>query len=115
MSVSHLHNLRRRGKSVAGRGVRARHHRGILLPVREPVIWQFPFVILSFHSDNGSEFIKGSVAKILEKLRIEQTKSRSRQSNYNALAESKNASVVRKHIGYAHIPQQYAKPINEFY
>ena len=52
---------------------------------------------------------------MLEKLRIEQTKSRSRHSNDNALAESKNASVVRKHMGYSHIPQKYAKPINAFY
>jgi len=64
---------------------------------------------------NGSEFTNGPVARILEKLRIEQTKSRSRQSNDNALAESKNGSVVRKRMGYEHIPQQYAKPINEFY
>ena len=86
-----------------------------LLPVLELLIEQFPFVIVGFHSDNGSEYINGPVAKMLEKLRIEQTKSRSRQSNDNALAESKNASVVRKHLGYEHIPQQYAKPINEFY
>ena len=86
-----------------------------LLPVLELIIEQFPFVIAGFHSDNGSEYINGPVAKILEKLRIEQTKSRSRQSNDNALAESKNASVVRKHMGYEHIPQQYAKPINAFY
>lgn len=86
-----------------------------LLPVLEWVIAQFPFVIESFHSDNGTEYINGPVAKVLEKLRIEQTKSRSRQSNDNALAESKNASVVRKHMGYAHIPQKYAKPINAFY
>ena len=86
-----------------------------LLPALELIIEQFPFVIAGFHSDNGSEYINGPVAKILEKLRIEQTKSRSRQSNDNALAESKNASVVRKHMGYEHIPQQYAKPINAFY
>jgi transposase InsO family protein len=79
------------------------------------VIEQFPFEIEGFHSDNGSEYINGRVAKLLEKLRIEQTKSRSRHSNDNALAESKNASVVRKHLGYSHIPQKYAKPINEFY
>ena len=48
-------------------------------------------------------------------MRIEQTKSRSHHSNDNALAESKNASVVRKHMGYSHIPQKYAKPINAFY
>jgi len=86
-----------------------------LLPVLELIIEQFPFVIEGFHSDNGSEYINHKVAKMLEKLRIEQTKSRSRQSNDNALAESKNASVVRKHMGYEHIPKKYAKPINDFY
>ena len=86
-----------------------------LLPVLEMVIDQFPFQIEGFHSDNGSEYINHKVAKMLEKLRIEQTKSRSRNSNDNALAESKNASVVRKHMGYSHIPQKYAKPINAFY
>lgn len=86
-----------------------------LLPVLTLIIAQFPFVILGFHSDNGSEFINHQVARLLEKLRIEQTKSRSRHSNDNALAESKNASVVRKHMGYSHIPQQYAQPINAFY
>ena len=86
-----------------------------LLPVLALVMAQFPFEIGGFHSDNGSEYINTKVARILETLRIEQTKSRSRHSNDNALAESKNASVVRKHMGYAHIPQQYAKPINAFY
>jgi transposase InsO family protein len=86
-----------------------------LLPVLALIIAQFPFVVQGFHSNNGSEYINHQVAKLLEKLRIEQTKSRSRHSNDNALAESKNASVVRRHMGYSHIPQQYAKPINAFY
>ena len=86
-----------------------------LLPILALLIAQFPFVIKGFHSDNGSEYINGRVAKLLEKLLIEQTKSRSRHSNDNALAESKNASVVRKHMGYSHIPQHFAKPINAFY
>lgn len=86
-----------------------------LLPVLALVIAQFPFEIAGFHSDNGSEYINARVAKMLEKLRIEQTKSRSRHSNDNALAESKNASVVRKHMGYSHIPQQHAQIINAFY
>jgi transposase InsO family protein len=86
-----------------------------LLPVLALVMEQFPFEIAGFHSDNGSEYINGRVAKLLEKLRVEQTKSRSRRSNDNALAESKNASVVRKHMGYSHIPQRYAQPINAFY
>jgi len=86
-----------------------------LLPVLGLVLTQFPFVVLGFHSDNGSEFINHQVAGMLEKLRIEQTKSRSRHSNDNALAESKNASVVRKHLGYSHIPQRFAMRINAFY
>ena len=86
-----------------------------LLPVLALVLGQFPFEINGFHSDNGSEYINGRVAKLLQKLLVEQTKSRSRHSNDNALAESKNASVVRKHMGYSHIPQKFAKPINAFY
>lgn len=86
-----------------------------LLPTLEFILSQFPFVIQGFHSDNGSEFVNKRVAELLNKLNIEQTKSRSRQSNDNALAESKNNSVVRKHMGYSHIPQKYAKPINAFF
>lgn len=85
-----------------------------LLPVLEAMVMAFPFVILGFHSDNGSEYINYRVASLLEKLRIEQTKSRSRQSNDNALAESKNASTVRKHLGYSHIPQHLAGAVNAF-
>ena len=83
-----------------------------------PVIWQllaeFPFVILGFHSDNGSEYINYQVAHLLDKLLVEFTKSRPRHSNDNALAESKNAAVVRKHLGYAHIPQHCASLVNAF-
>ena len=64
-----------------------------LLPVLALIIAQFPFEIAGLHSDNGSEYINARVARILNKLNIEQTKSRSRQSNANALAESKNASA----------------------
>ncbi len=85
-----------------------------LIPVLEQLLDQFPFVILNFHSDNGSEFINKVVAKLLNKLCIHQTKSRSRKTNDNALVESKNASVVRKFMGHVHIPQPLAGQINEF-
>lgn len=85
-----------------------------LLPVLEAMMDAFPFVIRNFHSDNGSEYINRKVAALLEKLRIEQTKSRSRQTNDNALAESKNASTVRKYLGYSHIPQHFASQVNTF-
>jgi transposase len=45
-----------------------------LLPVLEAILAQFPFRIRGFHSDNGSEFINHTVAKLLNKLLIEQTK-----------------------------------------
>ena len=85
-----------------------------LLPVLEAMMDAFPFVIRGFHSDNGSEYINHRVAKLLKKLLIEQTKSRSRQTNDNALAESKNASTVPKYLGYSHIPQHCASQVNAF-
>jgi transposase InsO family protein len=86
-----------------------------LLPVLEALIEAFPFLILGFHADNGSEYINKRVAALLEKLRISEfTKSRARRTNDNALVESKNGSVVRKHLGYAHIPARFANAVNAF-
>ena len=85
-----------------------------MIPVLEEMLAKFPFKIINFHSDNGSEYINKDVAKLLKKLLIEFTKSRARKSNDNALAESKNASVVRKILGHSHIPQKYAPLINQF-
>lgn len=86
-----------------------------LVPVLEQALKQFPFQIIEFHSDNGSEYINCVVAELLNKLKIQQTKSRPRHCNDNALAESKNGGVIRKHMGYAHIEQKHAKKINQFY
>ena len=83
-----------------------------LLPVLAAMLEQFPFRIRGFHSDNGSEFINHQVAKLLNKLLIEQTKSRPRHSNDNGLAESKNGAVVRKHMGYTHIAAPHAAAID---
>lgn len=85
-----------------------------LIPALQQLLDAFPFTLLGFHSDNGSEYINKMVAKLLEKLRIEFTKSRARQTNDNALAESKNGAVVRKIFGYSHIPQRWAPLINIF-
>jgi transposase InsO family protein len=86
-----------------------------LIPVLEELLQSFPFTIRGFHSDNGSEYINHHVAKLLNKLLIEeQTKSRSRHSNDNAQVESKNGAIVRKHLGYSHIPQCFAAPVNAF-
>ena len=83
-----------------------------LEPALAVMLEGFPFVIRGFHSDNGSEFINKTVAKLLNKLLIRFTKGRPRHSNDNGLVESKNGSVVRKQLGYAHIPQRYAAAID---
>lgn len=85
-----------------------------LLPVIEQMLAQFPFEIRGFHADNGSEYVNHRVAKMLDKLRIEFTRSRPRRSNDNALAETKNGAVVRKIFGYEHIAQRHAGRFNTF-
>ncbi|HRD97745.1 MAG TPA: transposase family protein [Rubrivivax sp.] len=52
-----------------------------LLSVIEEMLAQFPFEILGFHADNGSEYVNHKVARLLDKLRIEFTRSRPRHSN----------------------------------
>ena len=86
-----------------------------LQPVLIAMLEQFPFRILGFHSDNGSEFLNATVVKLLGTLLIEQTKSRPRQSNDNALVETKNGAVIRKHMGYGHIRADHAESIQRFY
>ena len=85
-----------------------------LIPVLEGLLARFPFVIKGFHADNGSEYVNRRVAALLEKLRAEFTRSRPRRSNDNALVESKNGSVVRRHLGHAHIPARFAPLVHEF-
>src|SRR5437660_2661848 len=86
-----------------------------LEPVLATLLTQFPFVIHGFHSDNGSEFINQTVAKLLNKLMIKQTKSRPRHSNDNGLAETKNGAVIRKHMGYGPMAAEQAAAVQQFY
>lgn len=86
-----------------------------LEPVLAAMLEQFPFRLRGFHSDNGSEFINHTVAKLLNKLLAEQTKSRPRHSNDNGLVEAKNGAVIRKHIGYGHIAAVHAEAFQAFY
>ena len=70
--------------------------------------------ILGFHVDNGSKYINHKVARVLDKLAAEFTKSHPRHSNDNGLAETKNGAIMRKHLGYSHIPQRFSAEINAF-
>lgn len=96
-------------------GATAQISEAYLVPVLQAMLVQFPFRIRGFHSDNGSEFINHTVEKLLNKLLVEQTKSRPRHSNDNGLVEAKNGAVVRKHMGYTHIAAPHAAAIQVFY
>lgn len=85
-----------------------------LEPILQLMLETFPFKIINFHSDNGSEFINKTVAKILNRLLIRQTKSRSRKCNDNALIECKNGCIIRKHMGYGYIAEELAPRINQY-
>lgn len=85
-----------------------------LKPVVEELLKIFPFVIFEFHADNGSEYINHWTSKLLNKIHVELTKSRSRHSNDNALVESKNGSVIRKFYGRNYIEKKWANKINQF-
>ena len=61
---------------------------------------RFPFAMVVFDSDCGSEFINHEVAAWLQDRDIEQTRSRPYQKNDQAHVESKNNHVVRKHAFY---------------
>lgn len=86
-----------------------------LIPVLEAMLHQFPFRILGFHCDNGSEFLNYQVSHLLNKLLVEFTKSRPYRTTDNALVEGKNGAVIRKHIGYGVILAEHAAEFQKFY
>ena len=86
-----------------------------LIPLLQKLIASYPYRIINFHADNGTEYMNRRVAEMLNKLFVKLTKSRPRHSNDNALAETKNGWVLRKWMGYTHIGQKHAKGINDFY
>ena len=85
-----------------------------LAPVLAELLGLFPFKVYEFHSDNGSEYINKIVMDLLNSLLIDQSKSRARKTNDNALVESKNGSIVRKLFGRNFIAKKFAPIINEF-
>ena len=86
-----------------------------LIPVLQEILAQYPFRILGFHRDNGSEYLNYRVAEMLNKLLTEFTKSRPCRATRNALVEGKNGAVVRKHMGYGLIGSEWAGQIHRFY
>lgn len=86
-----------------------------LLPAIYQILDQYPFVVFGIHADRGSEYINYLVVKLLTKLFIKLTKSRSGHPNDNALVETKNGAVVRKNMGWQHLDNGASDLINRFY
>lgn len=86
-----------------------------MLPALMEIFEQYPFHIFNFHSDRGHETINYLISELLQRLLIKQTKNRSYHSGDNALAETKNGSVIRKNMGWEHINQKFCDEINHYY
>ena len=86
-----------------------------LIPLLIKLIESYPFKIIQFHADNGSEYINHQVVTLLNRLLIRLTKTRARRPNDNALVETKHGSIIRKWIGYGFIQHKHAQRINQFY
>jgi len=86
-----------------------------LEPLLESMLNQFPFQVRGFHSDNGSEYVNRIVSGLLNRLLVRFTKSRPRRPSDNGLVECKNGAVIRKNLGYVHIPQSGASLLNIYH
>jgi hypothetical protein len=62
-----------------------------------------PFPLLSFDTDNGSEFINEAVITYCRQRGIEFTRSRPYHKNDQAWVEQKNGSIVRRLVGYGRL------------
>ena len=96
-------------------GCAARINAESLKPILEAMFHQFPFPIRGAHFDNGSEYINYTIDDMLKALLVEFTKSRACRSQDNALVEGKNGAIIRKLIGYGHIPARHAEQLQKFY
>lgn len=61
---------------------------------------RFPFPLLGIDSDNGAEFINGTLSRYCEQEQITFTRSREYHKNDQAHVEQKNWTVVRHFVGY---------------
>ncbi len=98
---------------VAVEGISERY----MIPALEAALDLFPFTLINFHADNGSEYINKKVAELLKAMLVRLTKSRPRHSGDNGLVETKNGAIVRKALGYLHIPRtaDNVEAINRWY
>ncbi len=84
-----------------------------LVPMVEYMLSSYWTDIHAFHADGGSEYNNSLIVGLLNKIHIgSKTRNRPYHSNDNALIESKNAAIVRKHFGFGYIPKNYYQKFN---
>lgn len=77
---------------------------------------RLPFKLTGIDSDNGAEFINGTLKRYTETRRITFTRSRPYKKNDNAHIEQKNFTHVRKIIGYMRLDtKQQQDMLNDLY
>jgi hypothetical protein len=124
ISSAHIYNLR---KSRIYRKRRVQYEKtrpvqvtsGSAGPIRRGApdicVWTRCIRAIWAASDNGSEFINHTVAKLLNKLLIEPKDHARGTQTTTALPKRKNGAVIRKHMGYGHIASVHAEAIETFY
>jgi transposase InsO family protein len=73
-----------------------------LISVLEQMLGQLPFLIRAFHSDYGGEFINQAVSRLLQKLLVEQAKSRPRHSMTTVWWRPRRSGGAQAHGALAH-------------
>jgi hypothetical protein len=86
-----------------------------LIPLLEQLLEQFRLLSGDSIPTTAAKSSIYTVAKLLGKLLVEQTKSRAHRAGDNGLVESKNGAAVRKHMGFGHIGAQHAEAVNPFH
>ena len=128
----HPHRQRASGRSGRGQGRLSHQRRGLPDPMgagghlredqrglpaagAQGLLDGFPFRILGFHADNGSEYINHRWPSCSTNCAWRNSPSPARATpTTTAWPRPRTAAVVRKHLGYAHIPQRFAAEVNAF-
>lgn len=82
----------------------------------QKVARRLPFKLCGIDSDNGTEFINGTLKRYADNMKITFTRSRPYKKNDNAHIEQKNFTHVRKVIGYLRLDtKEQQAMLNDLY
>lgn len=76
----------------------------------------FPYPILEWHPDTGSEFVNWLCKRWADGRGQRMTRSRPNRKNDNCFVEERNGHIVRKWVGYARLErEELVGPLNDLY